>query len=262
MIAGSVRNAVFVCLPAAILGLAQQQPAAKPPQPGTRELYVMTGKSVIVDSPLTIQRVSVANPEVAEAQVTSPREVLINGKGAGETTLIIWQENGQRQFFDVVVQKRNARLEGVQRQLAQELGDDQNVTLVMEEDQPFLRGTVKDLGSAERAVSIASTMGRPVNLLRVNIPGVEPQILIKVRFANVDRTATKNLGLNFFSTGYQGNVGRVTTGGFSPPVLTSSGTSSTFTLTDALNLFFFRPGLGLILSLLPFSGGFGFFLGR
>ena len=181
---------------------ASQNPAAA--GPGARELYVMVGKSVIVDSPVTVQRVSVA--EIAEAVATSPREILLNGKAPGETTLVVWQENGQRQFFDVVVERRNKRLEGVQRQLSQEL-QDQGVTLTMEEDTPFLRGTVRDLSSAERAVAIASTLGRPVNLLRVAVPPTDPQILIKIRFANVDRAAQRDLGLNIISTGLGGTIG-------------------------------------------------------
>src|SRR2546427_6250779 len=66
-----------------------------------RDLFVTVGKSLVVDSPVNIQRVSVANGEFAEALAVHPREVLVNGKTAGETSLIIWQQGGSRLFFDL-----------------------------------------------------------------------------------------------------------------------------------------------------------------
>jgi pilus assembly protein CpaC len=96
-------------------------------------------------------------------------------------------------------------------------------------------------------VQIASTAGKVVNLLYVNVPTAEPQILLKVKFASVDRSLTKTLGLNLFSTGATNTRGTVTTGQFSPPTvsLPSGTTSAAATVSSALNLFFFRPDLNL-----------------
>ena len=229
-----------------------QTPAPENPGTGARELFVTVGKSLLVDSPSVIQRVSIANGSVAEAVATNPREVLVNGKSPGETSLIVWQQNGARQIFDLVVQANSAHIDAINRQLHTEL-QDQNVSITMEDGVPFLRGTVVDLGHAERAVMIASTLGKPVNLLRVNVPEVDPQILIKVRFADVDRSQSQQLGLNFVSTGAANTPGTVSTQQFSPIQLqtnsqkttTSLSTQNTFTLTDALNIFFFRPDLNL-----------------
>jgi len=246
---------------AALLLLHAQNPADQPatPAPPTaaRELYVTVGKSLLVDSPTIIQRVSVANGAVAEAIATTPREVLVNGKGAGETSLIVWQQNGNRLIFDLIVTASSTRLDNVNRELRSEMGD-QKVSVSMEDGVPFLRGTVNDLLNADRAVMIASALGKPVNLLRVKVPPVEAQILIKVRFADVDRTYSQQLGLNFFSNGAARTIGSVTTGQFTPPQVqsnslggtNSNGTTttagqSTFSLTNALNIFFFRPDLDL-----------------
>jgi pilus assembly protein CpaC len=235
---------------------AEQSVSPAPPT-AARELYVTVGKSLLVDSPTIIQRVSVANGGVAEAIATTPREVLVNGKAAGETSLIVWQENGNRLIFDLIVQASSAKVDNINRELRTEMGD-QKVTISMDDGVPFLRGTVNDLMSADRAVLIASALGKPVNLLRVKVPPVEAQILIKVRFVDVDRTYSQQLGLNFFSNGATGTIGSVSTGQFTPPQpqlnsnggASSTGTSSTagqstFSLTNALNIFFFRPDLNL-----------------
>jgi pilus assembly protein CpaC len=212
----------------------------------SRDLTVTVGKSVLVDSPATIERVAVANGTLAEAVAITPREVLINGKAPGETTMIVWQQGGNRLFFDLAVQANDTRVTAVRREMAREMGND-SVSMDLQGESVFLRGTVPDLTTADRAMMIASTLGKPINLLRVNVPKTDAQILLRVRFADVDRSAVQQLGLNFFSTGAANTPGSVTTGQFTPPTVTAgaAGSPSTFNLTQALNLFFFRPDLNL-----------------
>ena len=227
-----------------------QQPPAENPATGARELFVTVGKSLLVDSPTVIRRVSVANGTIAEALATSPREVLVNGKAPGETSLIVWQDNGNRLIFDLVVQPNLSRLDAINRELHTELPQD-NLSITLEDGVPFLRGTARDLTEADRALTIASVLGKPVNLLRVNVPPVDAQILIKVRFADVDRSHSQQLGLNLFSTGAANTVGTVTTGQFQTPTVTPTPSvggvpgTTTLSLTNALNIFLFRPDLNL-----------------
>ena len=116
-------------------------------------------------------------------------------------------------------------LDTVRRELKTELPG-QDVKLSYGNGSIFLRGTVKDLTSSARAVEIASTAGKVVNLLNVDVPASEPQILLKVRFASVDRTRALSLGINLFSLGLGNTVGGITTGEFTPPVITGSSSSS------------------------------------
>jgi pilus assembly protein CpaC len=223
-------------------------------QPGQElpnDLLVTVGKSVLVDSSLPIERVAVGFGDIAEATAVGPREVLLNGKAPGATSLIIWQQGGNRLWFDVTVRASrflaDTRVEAIDRQIKVELPG-QNVTLRLDNDTVFLRGTVKDRTSADRAVSIASTLGKTVNLLYVDVPPPDAQILLKVKFASVDRNVSTALGMNIFSTGATKTIGSVTTQQFSPPgfgPLQNSSRAVTTTLSDALNLFFFRPDLNL-----------------
>jgi pilus assembly protein CpaC len=227
---------------AAVLCLAAQ---AQEPPAAARDLFVTAGKSLVVDSPVIIQRVAVANPALAEALAVTPREVLVNGLAPGETSLIIWQEGGNRLIFDLNVRSSTTALEAVRRELARELAG-QDVSITLENNTVFLRGTVKDLVSADRAAAIAGTLGKTVNLLQVNVPPTDAQVLLKVRFANVDRAASLELGANILNTGAGNTLGRVTTGAFSAPGATTlSGGSESFTLTDALNVFLFRSDINL-----------------
>jgi pilus assembly protein CpaC len=164
----------------------------------TKELSVTVGKSLVVDSPVNIQRVSVANPAMAEAVAITPKELLVNGLTPGETTLIIWQQGGNRLFYDLTVRQSTRKIEAVRAELGRDLAG-QDVSVNFENDTAFISGTVKDLVTSDRAVSIASTLGKVVNLLHVSVPPVESQILLKVRFANVDRKASLDLGVNLNS---------------------------------------------------------------
>ena len=219
-------------------------------QDSTNDLTVTVGKSVLVDCAHPIQRVALGLGDFAHASAVTPTEILLDGKAPGETSLIIWEVGGERQFFNVSVRAAStlsaSQLEGLRRELRQELPG-QTIKISSDGGNIFLRGTVKDLGSSQRAVDIASTAGKVVNLLDVNVPPADPQILLKVRFASVDRSLEKQFGINFFSNGFGNVISGVNTGQFSPPGLTlpTGGSSSTATVTNELNLFAYLPGLNV-----------------
>jgi len=233
------------------------QPVGPSSQDSSNDLSVTVGKSVVLDLARPIRQIVVGLGDFAEATAVSPTQVLVNGKGPGETTLIIWDASGARQFFNVTVRPSTYasrdQMESIRRQLRTELpGQDLNVTT--DGGNVYLRGTVADLTSSSRAVMIASTGGKVVNLLNVKVPEPERQILLKVRFASVDRTKEKQLGINIFSTGFGNTIGGVSTGEYQPPSValpgsqTSSGSTintPSVSLTNELNLFAFYPGLNL-----------------
>jgi pilus assembly protein CpaC len=213
-----------------------------------REISVRTGKSLVIDSPADIARVSVADPETVEAVGISPQEIILNGKKPGATSVIVWQKSGGRLLFDVTVDGGpDLRKEWVSREMAKEFGEGQ-VELEAQGENVVIRGVVDDIAAADRAETIAAVLGKPVNLLRVAVPSdPERQILLKVRFANVDRAAIQQLGTNIISTGATNTLGATSTGQFAPTRLRDVDESGvgTFRLSDLLNVFLFRPDLNL-----------------
>jgi pilus assembly protein CpaC len=220
---------------------------------GERTLTITVGKGVVVDSPADIRRVAVSNGEIAEAIVATPTEILVNGKAPGETSMVVWQQSGNRLLYNLTILRNDAGLEAVRRQIKNELSG-QAIALDFENDVPIVHGVASDLTSANRALALANTLGKPVNLLKVEVPKTDPQILLKIRFANVDRSASQSLGINFFSNGAANTIGSATTQQFSPPIPSNitntqngvqGSTFSGFTLSEALNVFLFRPDLNL-----------------
>lgn len=214
-------------------------------QDSANDLSVVVGKSILLDCAAPVERVAVGLGGIAEAMAVSPIEILVNGKVPGETSLILWEKGGNREFFNVVVRAgaaaANDRLEVVRRELKRELPG-QEIKVNGENGAVFLSGTASDLTSSERATQIASVAGKVVNLLNVQVPAAESQVLLKVVFASVDRSKSNELGINLFSTGFGNVIGAVTTGQFSPPQVLGNGTA---TLSNDLNLFAFLPGMNL-----------------
>ena len=205
----------------AVLSAQTSDPAPPAAQAGGRDtsndLSVTVGKSALVDFTKPVTRVAVGLGDVAEATAVSPTEVMVNGKAPGNTSLIVWEQGGERQFFNVTVHPSRAASDDTLTALRRELRvalPGQNITVASENNHVFLRGTVNDLASSDRAVQMASSAGKVVNLLYVNVPPPPPQILLKVRFASVDRNSSRQLGINIFSTGAANTIGSITTGQF------------------------------------------------
>jgi len=265
-----------VLIAALCAGQAVQAQQAAPPSPppagaafedSTNELNVEVGKAVLVDCAQPIQRVALGAEEVAEATTVSPTEIMITGRGAGVTSLILWDIRGGRQFFTVTVRSSTGltdeKLDGIRRELKAGLPGDA-ISVSYSNSSVFLRGTVKDLTSSARAVQIASTSGsKVVNLLNVEVPKSDPQFLLKVRFVSVDRSKALSLGVNLVDLGLGHALGGVSTGQFGQPTIgstasqtgsSSTGTSSTAGLGGSTgtaafsqegNIFAFFPGLNV-----------------
>jgi pilus assembly protein CpaC len=224
------------------------QPANISSQDSANELSVGVGKTVLVDCTWPIAQVALGQGDLAEVHATSPNEVMVQGKAVGETSLIIWDTHGGRQFFNVTVRASAAvlhdNLDAIRRELKAELPGD-SLRVSSENGAIFLRGTVKDLTSSDRAVKIASTGGKVVNLLNVSVPASDPQILLKVRFISVDRTKSSQLGMNIFLNGFGNTIGGISTGTLTA---TNPSGSTGATVSGGLsqtNIAAFYPGLNI-----------------
>ena len=228
-------------------------------------VHVQVGKSVImnVQSPMT--RMLSSNTAVVETLDISPTQVVIEGKAPGASTLIFWDAAGRSQVLDVVVDVdvsalRDAILHSFPRQQLQVQADGAHV---------ILTGAVPDPHMAEDLAKMAATYSPQVVNSLIVASDHEPQVLLEVRFAEVDRTKLTQVGVNLFSTGAANTIGSTTTGQFGstqplhltdtfgvpaspkPNIPTpSSGPNSVPFTTDQtvnqlLNIFLFRPDIHL-----------------
>jgi len=205
-----------------------------------------------MDFPSDIARISTSNPEVADAVAVSLREVLLNGKGQGTSTVVVWTKTGERSFYTVSV---DLNLESIQN-LVRQTFPGVDIRVAAARDSVSLTGRVPSKEMAERAAALVAPLAKAVvNNLEVISPGPEKQIVLRVKFAELNRNAAKSFGVNLMSTGAANTPGLIGTNQFSlaqrPIDIQGSipghieGTTSKFTISDALNVFAFRPELNL-----------------
>ena len=216
--------------------------AAAPGQSEGAEVSLSLGGSAIIESPGDIVRISTSDPTVVDTVGVSAHEVLLQGKGYGLSTVGIWSKSGGRVFYKVMVLQD---LEPV-RKLLRQTFPDEAIEVQGMRDSVSLTGRVSSQAVADRAVAMAAPLAKSVvNNLQVAAV-TERQVMLRVKFAEVDRTAAASFGVNLASIGALNTIGRTTTGQFSPPQAdTISKTETKFTISDALNIFAFRPDLNL-----------------
>jgi len=209
------------------------------------QVTIIAGKSFVIETPADMQRVAVATEDIVEAVAITQRELVLNAKAPGETSLLIWEKNGTRLSYDVTVEPSAAGDKALRRRLHTDVGE--AIDGEIEGKTVTLRGLVRTQEEGDKAMAIASAFGSPINLMTIATPAAEPQVLLKVRFANVERTASIALGANLFSTGTGNTVGGTSTQQFAAPSpsAVAKGTPESFNLSNALNVFLYRPDLNL-----------------
>lgn len=156
----------------------------------TTVLRVPVGNSSVVMHGAVLDRVSIGNPEIADAVVVSAREVVVNGKAAGTTSLLLWDRAGGRAVYSVRVTADAPMLEREFRTLFP--GEDIRARAVG--NTVILEGEVEDPRMAQRAVLVARGLGEGVTVLdHIAVPRPS-QVLVQVRFAEVSRNALQELG--------------------------------------------------------------------
>ncbi|HSL03856.1 MAG TPA: type II and III secretion system protein family protein [Nitrospiraceae bacterium] len=151
------------------------------------------GKSQVVDLTTSIKRASLANPEVADTVVLSPKQIYLTGKAIGVTTLTLWKENGELfSAFDIRV---SPDLSQLREQLHKILPDETGILVTATHDHINLSGTISSLARQSRALEVAEPYApkKVVNLLQV---GGAQQVMLEVRVAEMDRNLIRRLGVN------------------------------------------------------------------
>ena len=247
--------------PAPAAGAAATVPAQTPaPAADTgrldrdRVLMLTAGRSMVLATAYDITRIAITDPKIADAVVVQPREVLIDGRSAGTVSLIVWGA-GRREQYDVVVDPGVTTLQ----QTLQQVFPGEDIRVAINDDAVILSGQVSTnavMLKAAEIVAATKANARVVNMLQLPGGMASQQVMLQVRFAEVNRAALMEAGLTLFANA-QRFAGRTTTQQFSGPDLSDDPVPRS-TFADLLNLFFFdkREGLGAVLKALESKGYF------
>jgi len=222
-------------------------PAQTGQSQGSAPLRVMVGKSLLINTTERLKRVAVTDPTIADPTVITPTQILVHGRSAGEVSLLIWDELERSRSFDLRVDVDVSTLAEEERRVF----PDEQITVTPSRSAVVLSGHVSTEDVSKRAAELASAYAKSVvNVLTFGPVGAQ-EVLLQVRFAEVDRSALTQLGVNFLSTGAANTIGTTGTGQFggfgSQQLSQSTGSGAGFqsqeTISNVLNLFLFRPDL-------------------
>ncbi len=213
------------------------------------ELRLTIGKSVVIDYPSDIRQISTSNPDILDASPVTTREILLHGKGLGSATMVVWSKSGQRTFYNCTV---DLNLDPLRRMLKETFPMD-DIQVRSTRDTLALSGSVRSKDEGDRAVAVAGSFAKTViNNLGVNVGQAEKQILLRVKFAELDRVRELQYGVNLLAnpggTAIQSTTGQFANSqftGISTTPATSGVTSAITSITSALSLFAFDPNLNI-----------------
>jgi pilus assembly protein CpaC len=219
------------CLPALSMALAAVLTAQDHTAHPAPELMALSvGRSVVLDRSADVARISISNPDVVDAVAVTSREILINAKAPGLSSLVIWSKAGDRNMYAVTVERD---LEPIRR-LLKETFPDEAIDVRADRDSLALVGHASTPSVAERAMAlIAPQVKTVVSNLQVVPPHAEKQILLRVKFAEIDRTAANSFGVNLLSTGALNTPGSIGTQQF--PGGTPSASAARLAVTLAVH---------------------------
>jgi pilus assembly protein CpaC len=215
-------------------------------------LHVFVGKSVVINVETPVTRILSSNPAVIDTLATSPKQVVVEGKAPGVSSLILWDSSGHSQILDVTVDVNISHL----RTAIEQTYPGQQVNIQSDGAHLILTGTVSDAKISEDIGKMASAYSAGlVNSLSV-APVHEQQVLLQVKFAEVDRTKLQQFAINILSTGAANTPGTISTQQFGTPSIqggqitsaigaNKNGFTTSLQLSNLLNIFLFRPDLNL-----------------
>ena len=207
----------------------------------SRKLEVLSGQGTVLDFAADVKRVYTSNPDVADPAVISDHEVVVNAKTAGVATLLVWLDSGDRQSLLISVSSDL----GPARRLLRETFPNEDISLQGSKEALSLVGRVTKPDISDRAVALLKPFAQSVvSNIEVVTPRGLRQVALHVVFAELDRNATDSFGVNLLSTGGGNTVGRTSTGQSAAPN-PSQVPGNVFSLTNALNIFAFRPDLNI-----------------
>ena len=263
--------AVGLCQPAlaedsTVATMQQPVPAENPG--ASQVVHILVGHSVVIHTDPRLTRVLVGNPAVVTTATTAPNEVVVTATATGSSSVVLWQENNQSRIIEVFADLDVSLLrEAIQRSFP-----DEAIQAEAEEGRIVLTGTASSGAVADQIGKMGVPFSKDiVNSIRLGLPHRQKQVMLKVRFAQVDRTKVTEFGINLFSTGATNTFGATGTGQFGgtqanvgsipiqdrpgtvpgPNVASGSiggplaGQIATIGTTDLLNLFLFRSDLNL-----------------
>jgi pilus assembly protein CpaC len=167
-------------------------------------------RAVVVESDVPFAELSIANPGIADISTLSDKSIYVLGKAPGRTTLTLLSPEGTL-ISNVEVHVTPDIAEFKER--LQQILPGENIEVRTANDGIVLSGQVSSTAKLDRALDLANRYA-PDRVSNLMVVGGTQQVMLKVRFAEMNRSVSKALGggLTVTGTGTDGS-GVISAGG-------------------------------------------------
>jgi len=166
-------------------------------------LNVPMNRAVVVESDVPFAELSIANPGIADISTLSDRSIYVLGKAPGRTTLTLLSPDGKLiSNVDVHVTPDIAEF----KERLQQILPGEAIEVRTANDGIVLSGTVSSLAKLDRALDLANRYA-PDRVSNLMVVGGTQQVMLKVRFAEMQRSVSKNLSASLGINGTGSDVG-------------------------------------------------------
>ncbi len=174
----------------------------------SQDLNVPMSRAVVVESDVPFTELSIADPNIADISTLSDRTIYVLGKEPGRTTLTLLGADG-RLISNVDVHV-TPDIEEFKERLAQILPGE-HIEVRTANDGIVLSGTVSSSARLDRALDLAERYA-PERVSNLMVVGGTQQVMLRVRFAEMQRNVSKSLSssVNIFGTGFSTVNGNIT----------------------------------------------------
>lgn len=228
---GAVALALMAPLAGAVC--ASAQPVVSSIHAGTLEVPV--NKSQVITADVPIARAMIGNAEIADVLPISDRSVYVLGKQFGTTSLTLYDRS--ENVIAVMDVSVGPDVEGLRTQLG-DLLPGEGVRAQLSNGSVLLTGMVSDPGAASRAAELARAFAgdRVINLMSM---GGSQQVMLEVRFAEIDRSIGERLGVSGFGLSSDGDFSAVlgSSAGLGTGNITDGRIPVLGAITDAFGIF-------------------------
>lgn len=204
-------HGLFALCAAAVLAAAMPPPAIAQKTsaiaengPSVRRVAVMRNKSRTIKLDMPFHTAVVGSPDIADVLPMSNTVIYIQGKKIGTTNVSVFDKDKELiTVIDVDVTIDTAHI----AKSIQSSVESPGIRVSSANDQVVLSGTAKDAVDAERAVAMAKAMAPGASVINAMKIGQPQQVMLKVRYLEVNRSAAREIGVNWYGANGKGDRG-------------------------------------------------------
>lgn len=164
--------------------------SVNPYKDNNEKLYAVVGKTQLIKFDEPVKRISITDPSLADLVLLSPKELLLNGKKAGRTSLLFWGSSNKPVFFNMVVQQDTDAV----IQAIEQVAPDENIKYTPTDDGLILSGHISSTTVKNNIADVIKAYN--IKLLDLTESPTK-QVLLEVKIAEASRTYINSLQSEF-----------------------------------------------------------------